>query len=85
MDAEIGHNSTVNDGQLLAYFERVERLHEERKALSSDIAAVYGEAKANGFDVKAMREIVKLRGMDRDKRQEFEAIVDLYRSAVGLS
>jgi uncharacterized protein (UPF0335 family) len=85
MDAEIGHNSSVNEGHLRAFIERVERLHEERTALSKDIAEVYGEAKANGFDTKAMREVVKLRGMDRDKRMEHEALVELYRSAVGLS
>jgi uncharacterized protein (UPF0335 family) len=83
---EIGHNSGgVNAGHLRAFIERVERLHEERTALSKDIADVYGEAKANGFDTKAMKEVVKLRGMDRDKRLEHEELVELYRSAVGLS
>jgi uncharacterized protein (UPF0335 family) len=82
---EIGHNSTVDDAQLRAFFERIERLKEEQKALSQDIASIYGEARSAGYDAKAMREVVKLRGMDRDKRLEHEALVELYRSAVGLS
>lgn len=83
-EASIGDNS-VNEGHLRAFIERVERLHEERKALSKDISEVYGEAKSSGFDPKAMKEVVKLRGMDRDKRIEHETLVDLYRNAVGLS
>lgn len=76
-------SSAVNAGHLRAFIERVERLHEERTALSKDISEVYGEAKATGFDAKALREVVKLRGMDRDKRIEHESLVDLYRSAIG--
>jgi uncharacterized protein (UPF0335 family) len=82
---EIGHNSSVDDAQLRAFFERIERLKTEQKALSQDVASIYGEARSAGYDAKAMREVVKLRGMDRDKRQEFESLVELYRSAVGLS
>ena len=85
MDAEIGHNSSVDDAQLRAFFERIERLKEEQKALAQDVASIYGEARSAGYDAKAMREVVKLRGMDRDKRMEHEALVELYRSAVGLS
>jgi uncharacterized protein (UPF0335 family) len=85
MDAEIGHNSSVDDAQLRAFFERIERLKEEQKSLSQDVASIYGEARSAGYDAKAMREVVKLRGMDRDKRMEHEALVELYRSAVGLS
>jgi uncharacterized protein (UPF0335 family) len=82
---EIGHNSSVDDAQLRSFFERIERLKEEQKALAQDVASIYGEARSAGYDAKAMREVVKLRGMDRDKRMEHEALVELYRSAVGLS
>ena len=74
----------VNAGHLRAFIERIERLHEERKALSDDIADVYAEAKGNGFDVKVMKEIVKIRAQDREKRREFEEILDLYLAALGI-
>jgi uncharacterized protein (UPF0335 family) len=64
---------------------RVERLEEEKKALSDDIKDVYGEAKANGFDVKVMRKIVSIRKQDRDKRMEEETILDLYLAALGMN
>ncbi len=70
--------------QLKALVERVERLEEEKKALSEDIREVYAEAKANGFDVKAMRVVVRLRHQDTDERKEHEALVELYREALGL-
>jgi uncharacterized protein (UPF0335 family) len=64
--------------------ERVERLEEEKKALSEDIREVYAEAKANGFDTKAMRVVIRLRQQDNDERREHEALVELYREALGL-
>lgn len=64
--------------------ERVERLEEEKKALSEDIREVYAEAKANGFDTKAMRVVIRLRRQDNDERREHEALVELYREALGL-
>ena len=81
--SEAGHNS-VNDGQLRAFVERIENMNSEIKALNSDKADIYREAKGNGFDANALREVVKLRGMDRDKRIEHESIVDVYRSALGM-
>jgi uncharacterized protein (UPF0335 family) len=75
----------VNAGHLRAFIERIERLEEEKKALSDDIKDVYGEAKANGFDVKIMRKIVSLRKQDRDKRVEEETILDLYLAALGMN
>ncbi len=81
---EIG-TSEVNAGQLRALIERIERLEEERKALSADIKDVYGEAKANGLDVKIMRKIVSIRKQDRDKRMEEETILDLYLAALGMN
>jgi uncharacterized protein (UPF0335 family) len=70
--------------QLRSIVERIERLEEEKKALSDDIREVYGEAKANGFDTKALRAVVRMRGQEPSERQEFEAIVDLYRDALGI-
>ncbi len=71
--------------QLRALVERIERLEEEKKALADDIREVYGEAKANGFDTKALRAVVRMRGQEPAERQEFEAIVELYRNALGIA
>lgn len=70
--------------QLKAVVERVERLEEEKKALSDDIRDVYAEAKAHGFDVKALRTIVRLRKQDTDERKEQEAILETYMHALGM-
>jgi uncharacterized protein (UPF0335 family) len=70
--------------QLKAVIERVERLEEEKKALADDIKDVYAEAKANGFDVTALRTIVKLRKQDTDERKEQEAILETYMHALGM-
>ena len=70
--------------RLVAFLERVERLEEEKTALMEDIKEVYAEAKGVGFDVKAMRKLIALRKMDTEKRHELEAILDLYKSAVGM-
>ena len=74
----------VNSGHLLAFIERIERLEEEKKALGDDIKDVYAEAKGNGFDVKIIRKIIKLRTEDRDKRAEEEEILGLYLAAIGM-
>jgi uncharacterized protein (UPF0335 family) len=71
--------------QLKAFIERVERLEEEKKALSDDIRDVYAEAKGIGFDVKALRAIVRLRKMDADERREQETILDTYKVALGMA
>lgn len=70
--------------RLQSFIERVERLNEEKQAIAEDIKEVYAEAKGVGFDVKAMREVVKLRKMDADKRDEFESMVEMYKAAVGV-
>ncbi|OYW52305.1 MAG: hypothetical protein B7X99_07485 [Rhizobiales bacterium 17-65-6] len=70
--------------QLKSFIERVERLEEEKKAISDDIKDVFAEAKANGFDVKALRTILKIRKEDADKRREHDAIVELYLQALGI-
>jgi len=63
--------------------ERVERLEEEKAAMAADIKEIYAEAKSNGFDPKIMRQVIKLRKMDRDDRQEQEAVLSLYLEALG--
>lgn len=79
----VSGSEEVNAGHLRAFIERIERLHEEKKSLADDIADIYAEAKNSGFDTKVMREIVKIRGQDSDKRAEFEEILDLYLQALG--
>ena len=69
---------------LRAFVERVERLEEEKKAIADDIRDVYAEAKANGFDVKALRSVVRLRKQDTDERKEQEAILETYLHALGM-
>src|SRR6516165_10667865 len=69
---------------LKAFVERVERLEEEKKAIADDIRDVYAEAKANGFDVKALRMIIRLRKQDADERREQEAILETYMHALGM-
>ena len=83
MTETIGHNSVAGD-QLKSYVERVERLEEEKKGIATDIRDVYGEAKAMGYDTKAMRKIVAIRKMDADTRAEQEAILDTYLHALGM-
>ena len=69
---------------LKAFVERIERLEEEKKAIADDIRDVYGEAKASGFDVKALRAIVRLRKQDADERREQETILETYMHALGM-
>ena len=71
-------------GQLKAFVQRIERLEEERKTLGDDIREVYAEAKGAGFDVKAMRVVVRLRKQDTDERKEQEAILETYLQALGM-
>ncbi len=70
--------------QLKSIVERIERLEEEKKALSDDIRDVYAEAKGNGFDVKALRAIIRLRKQDANERQEQETILETYMQALGM-
>jgi uncharacterized protein (UPF0335 family) len=69
---------------LRSFIERIERLEEEKKALADDIREVYSEAKGTGFDTKVMRQVVRLRKMESADRQEQEAMLDLYLSALGM-
>ena len=70
--------------QLKAFIERIERLEEEKKAIADDIKDVFAEAKANGFDVKAMRTVIRMRKQDVDERKEQEAILETYLVALGM-
>jgi uncharacterized protein (UPF0335 family) len=70
--------------QLKAFVERIERLEEEKKTISDDIRDVYGESKASGFDVKALRAVVKLRKQDANERNEQQLILETYMNALGM-
>ena len=76
--------SSASAPQLLQYLERIERLEDEKKALMADIKDVYAEAKATGFDTKIMRQLIKLRSMDKDLLAEQDDLLTTYREAVGL-
>ena len=71
-------------GQLLSVIERIERLEGEKKSLGEDIKQIYAEAKGVGFDTKIMKQVIRLRAMETAERQEAEAILDLYLSALGM-
>ena len=70
--------------QLKAFVERIERLEEEKKTIADDIRDVYAEAKGNGFDVKALRAIVRMRKQDANERREQETILETYMHALGM-
>ena len=75
-------NSTAQ-GQLKSIIERIERLEVEKAEVAEQIKEVFAEAKGNGFDVKIIRKVIRIRKQDRAKRQEEDAILDLYLSAIG--
>ncbi len=77
-------NENVSAAQLRQFIERVETLEEEKKALLDQIKDVYAEAKGTGFDTKTMKSIVRLRKMDANARAEEEALLDTYKTALGL-
>ena len=78
---DIGDNAA---GQLRSLIERIEKLAEEKAEVSAQIKEVFGEAKANGFDVPAMREVIKSRAMDANKLAQREAMIDLYMQSLGM-
>lgn len=83
--AEVGHNSGgIAGDRLRSLIERIERLEEEKRATAADIKEVYAEAKGTGFDTKIMRQIVKLRRMDKDDIDEQETLLDIYKRALGM-
>lgn len=81
--SEIGHNRVPAD-ELRLLIERIERMEEEKKGIAEDIRDIYTEAKARGYVPKIIREIVRIRKMSKDDRDEHFAILDTYASAIGL-
>ncbi|MBE6446142.1 MAG: DUF2312 domain-containing protein [Alphaproteobacteria bacterium] len=78
-------NITSDAGQLNKFVERIERLEEERRELGADVREVYAEAKGAGFDVKVLRQIIRLRKMDPADRQETEFLRDEYKKLLGIA
>lgn len=88
--ARAGHNSKVKAGpvnadRLKSFVERIERLEEEKAALAGDLRDIYAEVKGVGYDTKTVRKVVKLRGMDAADRAEQEALLDVYKHALGMA
>ncbi len=81
--ANVEGATTVAADRLRSFIERVERLEEEKAAILNDTKEIYAEAKGEGYDVKILRQVIRIRKMDRAERQEQEAILDLYLSALG--
>ena len=84
MSENIKDVNGVDSARLLSYLERIERLEDERKALQIDIKEVFEEAKSANFDVKAIKELLKIRKKDELERQEQEYVVEQYRRALGI-
>lgn len=86
MSDDNAHDDILNQaaqGQLKAVIERIERLEQEKSEIAEQIKEVFVEAKGNGFDVKVLRKVIRIRAQDRAKRLEEEAILDLYLTALG--
>ncbi len=79
--AEVG---SVSTDRLRSFIDRIERLEEEKQALAADIREVYSEAKGAGFDVKVMRQLIRLRKMDKDDRTQMEEILSVYERALDM-
>ena len=75
--------NTSAQGKLKSIVERIERLEEDKAAVAADLKEVYAEAKGEGFDTKILRKVVRLRKQDSAQRQEEEALIELYISAIG--
>ena len=86
MPEDAASTDTLNgtaQGRLKSLIERIDRLEEDKAAVQADLKEVYAEAKAEGFDAKILRKVVRIRKQDRAKRQEEEALIDLYLQALG--
>ncbi|WP_439273566.1 DUF2312 domain-containing protein [Pseudochrobactrum sp. HB0163] len=82
--ADNTENIGITGGMLRAFIERIERLEEEKKAIADDIKEVFAELKGTGFDVKAVRTVIRLRKKEAHERQEEEAMIQLYMDALGM-
>lgn len=78
------HTGNIAADQLRSIVERIERLNEDKECIASDIRDVFAEAKANGFDIPALKEIIKLRKLDTHERDEKEFVLDVYKKALGM-
>ena len=78
-------SDTIAADQLRLFIERIERLEEEKKGMADDVRDVYAEAKGQGYDIKTMRAIIKLRKMEKNARDEAEYLLDTYKAALGLA
>jgi uncharacterized protein (UPF0335 family) len=76
---------SVAQDQIRAFVERIERMEEEKRAIAEDIREIYAEAKGNGFDIKVLRQIVRIRKQDAGERAEQEALLELYMTALGMA
>jgi uncharacterized protein (UPF0335 family) len=74
----------IAGAQLKSFIERIERLEDEKRALGEDIKEVYAEAKGSGFDPKIMRQIIRIRRMDKEEHDEQETLLDLYKRALNM-
>lgn len=83
-EAETKDVGGVAGSRLKSFIERIERLEEEKSSVVEDIKETYAEAKGVGFDPKTIRKVIKIKNMDAEKRQEEEALLDLYKTAIGL-
>ncbi len=81
--SDMGHNLVAGD-ELNLLFERIEKMEEQKKEIAEDIRDVFAEGKSRGYDVKIMKQVLRLRALDPDKRQEERYLVDAYSSAIGL-
>ena len=82
--SEATPSANTSASQLSQYIERIERLEEEKRALMADIRDIYSEARATGFEPKIMRQIIKMRGLDKEELAEQDILLSTYRAAVGL-
>ena len=82
--SEANPSANTSASQLSQYIERIERLEEEKRALMADIRDIYSEARATGFEPKIMRQIIKMRGLDKEVLAEQDILLSTYRAAVGL-
>ena len=83
--AKVAVEDSVAQDQLRAFVERIERMEEEKAAISADIKEIFAEAKGRGYDTKVIRQIVRIRKQDANERAEQEAILDLYLQAIGMA
>lgn len=80
--SDIGHNSGISSERLKSFVKRIEKLEEDKAAVAQDIKEVYAEAKGVGYETKIIRQVVRLRKIDIEKRREQEELLDLYMTAI---